>query len=225
MVSEPTTPPSVSQRRQLEQEWQAALAVFRAFRSVPPARRFHHLGLVFESLSHWIERAIRTVALRHFLLLPSEMVLARIFAKAARRRELHPGHEAFALWVESLILRDLADPTDELGAVNGAAGEPSARLQLHFNGLPYRERALLYLYMVERYSLREVADRTGMPAAEAAAQLNRVWDRIAHDDPGVQLPLGWRAPDNPLGPPKSDTAGLREDPAEGPHETDAEGPR
>lgn len=173
--------------------WNVVLRAFRTFRTVPVERRFHHLGLLFEHLAPWIERGIRVAALRHFLLLPQEMVLARLFARAVRREELPASPEAFLFWVESQILEALADPRDELGAVNGAAGEPSAALQQRFNALPYRDRALLYLYMVEGFSHDQVAETFALPLPEVGCALRRIWRQIQAEGP-LALPRGWRLP-------------------------------
>lgn len=186
-------------QRALVQEWETTLHVFRSFQTVDPPQRLHHLGLLFEHLAPWIERGIRNVALRYFLLLPTELALARLFAMAARRAELPRTHEAFLLWVEASVLHDITDPSDALGATNGAVGEPSARLQQRFNQLPFPERALLYLFMVEKNSLNAVAVQAGLSPRDAATALNRLWRKLAGDDPSVQLPLGWQAPENPLG--------------------------
>ncbi|KAA3608632.1 MAG: sigma-70 family RNA polymerase sigma factor [Planctomycetota bacterium] len=124
--------------------------------------------------------------------------MARIFALTARRKKLPQSHETFQLWVESVILQGLTDPTDELGVVNGAQGEPSGELQQQFNNLPYQERALLYLYMVERYSLHDVSKYTGIPVRQAAQALNRIWSRISERGSKISFPLGWQRPDHPM---------------------------
>jgi len=190
---------SFSERRHLaalaedQRTWRTVLRAFRTFRTVPIERRFHHLGLLFEHLAPWIERGIRTAALRHFLLLPQEMVLARLFARAVRREELPDAPEAFLFWVESQILDALADPRDELGTVNGVAGEPGAELQRRFNALPYRDRALLYLYMVEGFSHDQVAETFALPLPEVGCALRRIWRQLRAAGP-LSLPRGWQLP-------------------------------
>lgn len=186
-------------QKELLLEWETTLRVFRAFQTVAPQQRFHHLGLVFEHLSPWIERGIRGVIFRYFILLPTELALARLFAKAVRKEELPHAYETFLLWVEASVLQDIAELSDQIGATNCAVGEPSAQLQQRFNKLPFQDRALLYLYMVEKQSLNEVASQAGLTTKSAAAALNRIWRAIAGDDQSVKLPLGWQAPDNPLG--------------------------
>ncbi|TAH37026.1 MAG: hypothetical protein EYC70_08570 [Planctomycetota bacterium] len=190
--------PAEQRQRALVQEWEATLGVFRTFQTVAVHQRFQHLGLLFEHLAPWIERGIQGIALRYFILLPKELALARLFAKAARKEELPRTYEAFLLWVEGSILHDVTHPTDEIGATNCALGEPSPALQQRFNRLPFPERALLYLFMVERNSLAAVAERAGLSSQACAAALNRIWRKIAGEDASIRLPLGWRAPQNPL---------------------------
>ena len=179
----------------LVREWLLTKRAFQAFHSLPADERFRHLGKLFERLAPWIERGIRVATIRHFLVLPQEMVLARVFAKAAKRDALHDSHQSFGLWIESQILRDLADPVDQLGAVNGAAGEPSAELQQRFNDLPVADRALLFLYLGEGRSRPQVARATGMAGAEVDASLRRTWRRLTSGLPELRLPQGWKEPD------------------------------
>jgi len=191
-------PPVISSLEPLEsrlqEEWSATSEAYQAFLSVPGRKRFKHLGALFEHLCPWIERAIRGVTMRHFILLPTEMAVARLFAKTCRRENLPQSHLIYQIWVESSILRDVANPTDELGATNGAAGEPGARLQQRFNRLPYADRALLYLYMVERCSVREVSGYTGIPQAYAMQNLGRIWELVRVGLSQQDLPRGWKPP-------------------------------
>lgn len=178
----------------LAEEWQATRRQHQAFLDVPPPQRFHYLGKLFELLCPWIEKAIQGVTMRHFILLPTEMVVARMFAKSCRRDNLPSSHVIFQIWIESIILRDVANPSNELGAINGASGEPSALLQQRFNRLPLEDRALLYLYMVERCSVSEVSNYTGIPRMAAAANLSRIWQLVQSGPIDLQLPRGWRTP-------------------------------
>lgn len=191
-------PPVIQSRdplgQRLQEEWSVTSEAYRAFLSVPARQRFQHLGALFEKLCPWIERAIRGVTMRHFILLPTEMAVARLFAKTCRRENLPKSHVIYQIWVESSILRDVANPKDELGATNGAAGEPGARLQQRFNRLPYADRALLYLYMVERCSVREVSGYTGIPQAYAMEHLGRIWTQVQEGLGEHDLPGGWKAP-------------------------------
>jgi hypothetical protein len=190
----------LSLEQKLQGEWQQTYQVFQEFLAVPNRRRFEHLGTLFETLAPWIERGVRSLTVRHFILLPTEMAVARLFAKTCRRENLPKSHVIYQIWVESSLLRDVADPTDELGSTNGAAGEPSARLQRRFNRLPYADRALLYLYMVERCSVREVSGYTGIPQAYAVESLGRIWAEVREGLGARDVPHGWQ-------PPRVDRAG------------------
>lgn len=174
-------------------EWRELLATFRDFQVSPPAQRVQMLGVLFERCSPWIERAIRSTSMRHFLLLPTEMLVARIFARVAHREQLPDHHGAFLMWVEGSILTDLADPSDDLGVCNGAPGEPPAELQQQFNNLPYAERALFYLYMMEDYDAAALAHKTGVPQPKLSQALQQVWRQLEKDADG-NLPGHWRPP-------------------------------
>lgn len=194
MSKPPQTPSRAFLSHRLEEEWEETYLAYQAFLEVPPRKRFEHLGALFEHLCPWMERAIRGVTIRHFILLPTEMAIARLFAKSCRRESLPQSHVIFQIWLESLILRDVANPKDELGATNGASGEPNALLQQRFNRLPYPDRALLYLYMVERCSVREVSGYTGIPQAYAVENLGRIWSKVHEGMAMEDLPRGWRPP-------------------------------
>lgn len=175
---------------QLEREWQQAVDAFQSYRSVAPEQRFRHLGRLFEQLTPWIERGIHAAVLHHFILLPKEMAVARMFAKTVRRDALPDSHTIFLIWVESHILRDVADPSDELGATNGASGEPSGAVQKRFNRLPFDDRSLLYLFMVEGCNLEDLNSNTGLPIPAARRRLAHIAEYFA----GLDLPPGWVSP-------------------------------
>lgn len=195
MPPKPTATRTGFLQDRMAEDWQAVRARFSEFTRISPDHRFQHLGKLFEQLCPFLDSAIRGVTVRHFILLPTEMVVARMFAKTCRRESLPKSHLIFAIWVESLILRDVADPADELGATNGASGEPCAALQVRFNRLPREDRALLYLYMVEGCSVAEVSSYTGIPVLTAARNLKRVWRQVTAGQADLPLPRGWQAPE------------------------------
>ena len=191
-MSDPRPPdPRSGLDAQLESEWQEAVDAFESYRSVAPEHRFHHLGRLFEKLAPWLERGIQAAVLHHFILLPKELAVARLYAKSVRRDSLPDSYTIFLIWVESNILRDVADPTDELGATNGASGEPSGAVQKRFNRLPFEDRSLLYLFMVEGCNLEEVNANTGLPIPAAERRLAK----IAKHFTGLTLPRGWVSPE------------------------------
>lgn len=189
---------SLDRQQDLRREWETTLNVYRAFQGLEARRRFHHLGLLFERLLPWLERSIRSVVLQHFLVLPTETLVARLFARAARLEVLPESHEAFLIWVEAQILQDLADPAGRQGLVGGAQNEPSPELQRRFNALSFGDRALLFLYLVEGLSLARLAAHTGVPVPTAVRSLKRSWRQIGSGRPPFVLPEGWRRPERSI---------------------------
>ena len=100
-----------------ETSWNQVQESCVTFQGAQGPERFVQLGHLFQHLAPWIERGVRQVMMRHFLVLPTELIVARLFGLAARRDRLHLSSEAFLFWVESQILRDLSDPEDDLGTV------------------------------------------------------------------------------------------------------------
>lgn len=166
------------QRRRQADSWQRTLACFHDYLASPPDHRVHVLGRLFEVLSPWLERGIRSTALRHFLLLPTELLLGRLFAEAVHREDLPTSPATFLIWVEGTILRQIADPRSDLGLSNGAPGEPPAALQARFHALPYAERAVLYLAMIEGSQSPRVAERTGLAPDNLQRRLDAIWEGL-----------------------------------------------
>ncbi len=175
-------------------EWREVLGTFRDYQVSPPEQRVQLLGSLFQKCTPWIERGVRSTALRHFLLLPTEMLVARLFARVAHKDQLPDGHAAFLMWVEGSILTDLADPSDELGVCNGAPGEPPAALQEQFNSLPYTDRALFYLYMIEDFDESTLAYKTGISKPKLSQLLTQVWRHLEKEAGSEQMPSQWRPP-------------------------------
>lgn len=174
-------------------EWRELIATFRDYQVSDPQNRVRLLGDLFEKCSPWLERGVRSTSMRHFLLLPTEMLVARLFARVAHRDHLPEQHAAFLMWVEGSILTDLADPTNDLGVCNGAPGEPPAELQQKFNELPYADRALFYLYMMEDFDAATLAHKTGMPQPKLSQALQLVWRQLEMEA-GGELPSQWKEP-------------------------------
>jgi|GEM_PF-1121904 DNA-directed RNA polymerase specialized sigma24 family protein len=185
-----------SRQQRLSDEWAEMRKTYLSFTRSIPKQRVERLGLVFETIEPWLSRGIRTTMLRHFLVLPHEMLIARLFAKAVRRERIAPSHTSFLMWVESYILEGLADPSDALGVSVSAANEPHPELQYHFNKLAPVDRGLLYLYMIEQYSLPEVAKYVGAPAEEIGNHLLDLWSKLEKKIANVPLPRDWRLPNS-----------------------------
>jgi len=169
----------VAQTRQKQlDEWRGVLGTFRDYQVSEPRARVQLLGDLFALVSPWLLRGIRSTALRHFLLLPHEMLLARLFAQVVHRDDLPSKPALFLMWVEGTVLRDLADPSDALGVTNGAPGEPPASLQREFHALPYSDRALLYLSLLEDTPQDRVAERAGLSPSSLQQQLDGIWKSL-----------------------------------------------
>ena len=147
------------QRQRQADSWRQARAQFHDYQVSDPEQRVRALGRLFELLAPWLERGIRSTALRHFLLLPTEMLLGRLFAEVVHREDLPAQAATFLMWIEGTILREVADPASDLGVSNGAPGEPPAALQERFHQLPFAERAVLYLTMIEGTASPRLAAR------------------------------------------------------------------
>ncbi len=182
------------QQKRFSEEWRELLGTHRDFQVSPPEKRIKLLGELFEQCSPWLERGIRSTAMRHFLLLPTEMLVARLFARIAHRSDLPEAHAAFLMWIEGQILTDLADPSDELGVCNGAPGEPPAALQEKFNNLPYSDRALFYLYMMEDFDASALAQKTGMTQPKLGHLLKQIWRHLESEVAPEHLPSQWNPP-------------------------------
>jgi len=172
------------QRRLQAASWQTALDHFHDYQVAAPAERVLSLGRLFELLAPWLERGIRSAALRHFLLLPTEMLMGRLFAQVVHRTDLPCRPATFLMWIEGTILRDVADPNSDLGVTNGAPGEPPAELQARFHSLPYAERALLYLAMIEGSDSQRVSERTGLGNDSLRQRLDAIWRSLGTQQEG-----------------------------------------
>lgn len=173
-----------AQRRRHAASWQSALDHLHDYQVAAPAERVHSLGKLFELLAPWLERGIRSTALRHFLLLPTEMLMGRLFAQVVHRVDLPSRPATFLMWIEGTILRDVADPNSDLGVTNGAPGEPPAELQARFHSLPYAERAVLYLSMIEGSDSQLVTERTGLGQDRLKDRLDSIWRTLGAQQGG-----------------------------------------
>lgn len=194
MPHEPSSESVSAKTAAFEQAWQEVHLAHEAFVKAEVRERSARLGELFTALSPLLEQAIHQVALRHFLLLPLEMALARLFARTIRRGQLPQSRLMYQLWVESSLLQALADPSDALGSTNGAPGEPSGELQVRFHRLRQADRALLFLYLVEGCSVQEVVQFSGIPQTKVVADLRRVW-RLLQRGGSVPFPESWHYPE------------------------------
>lgn len=192
MTRTPPPPAGPSGRAPLDARWQRVRRSFRTWQDASPAERPALLDDLFQELVPILEDAAGAVALRHFLLFPAETAVARLFALAVRRDRLPTSRLVFQLWVESSLLRALADPGDPLGATDGKPEEASGPLQQRFNGLPQEQRMLLYLYLVEGCTLLELANGIGLPAGLVRGEIALAWGRLRAGE-RLPLPASWGA--------------------------------
>lgn len=180
-------------QRTLADEWEQAHAWLNAFEHAGPDAQPQHLGVLREQLTPWLDRAIHVVELRFFVLAPREAVRARLFAHLAAGLSTPATWDGVQVWLERAVLDALGEPEPAACSAAGGAGVP-AGLQRRFNGLPFQERALLYLYSVAGAGLGEVAEEFGLAPPEAAAQLDRLWRRVVVPAGAAAVPPGWQAP-------------------------------
>jgi hypothetical protein len=193
-MSIPTISPTVCHAASREATWSEVTAQHYRFSSAHCEHRFGLLGEFFEVLVPWLERGIRGTLHKHFLVLPEELLVARLFAAAARRDQLHATDKQFLQWIESQVLASLANPADELGSIRCAYGTPDLRLQYHFNRLPKSERALLFLFMVEHFDVARLAKETTIPREQVSISLYRAWNKLIRACPHVRFPSTWKLP-------------------------------
>lgn len=185
------------ERRARREAWQAARSAFVAFWTLPAAERLAGVGRLLEQLAPWIERAIRDVSRRYFLLVPHRELIPRLFVQILQRDALPDTPEAFLLWGEAAVLSSLGEAGTARPAACASAGGAPAPAWRRFNALPFRQRALLYLYLVEKKGLADVAEEAGVTVAATAAALARAWCELTGPDAAHSLPEGWLPPEDP----------------------------
>jgi hypothetical protein len=179
---------------ELDRDWGVTVRLFDQYRDLAPHRRFRALGELFERLCPWIERGLHSVAWNNFVLIPTEQAVSRAFAHTTQKESLPRSYVLYIHWIESMAMRGLARREEAFVPERDTPGDPGARICARFNSLPYNERQLLYLYVVEGCSATEVADNTGMPYPYILETVPRLWDRVAHGEPRTKIPVKWQIP-------------------------------
>lgn len=177
------------------QQWAEARSAFQAFGALPPDQRPRHAGLLLQPMAAWILEGIQQASRRYYLLVPGEAAFARLFAQLTSLEQLPDQSEDFLAWIETRLLRDLGALIQEAQHAPGSASEPPPALIERFNRLPFRWRALLYLFLVERQSLPDLAQQLQLPQLAAARAVRRAWHKVAGPDPPPSLPSAWQRPD------------------------------
>ena len=162
-----------------EEAWRQTRQVFRSFQGAPAARRMEGLAALYDHLFPWVERGVTAAVARHFLLLPREITVARVLARAVRRRELPAHPSVFLLWVEAEVLAGVSEESGAPGtAVSCAEGDPSPRLRAWFHGLPARDRALAWMLLVEGRQPAAAAALLGLPPLRLQRRLQEIEERM-----------------------------------------------
>lgn len=179
---------------ELQRDWGVTLRIFNDYRELPPHRRYRALGQLFERLCPWIERGIHAVTWSHFVLIPTEQALARVFAHTTQKEALPKSYVLYLRWIESIVMRGLVKEDECFTPEKHTPGDPGARLCARFNSLALRERELLYLYLVEGCSPTEVSDNLGISYPQALEAIPKLWARIQGTEPRSMIPTTWQIP-------------------------------
>ena len=195
-VREPKRPrvPLMKLSLELERDWDYTLRAFEAYRELPPHKRYRALTKLFEKVCPWIERGIQAATLNHFVLVQTESVIASLYAQAAQREALPRSHMLFQHWVESYAVRIAGQGLAANSVTRQTPGEPSAEFCDRFNRLHYHERAIMYMYMVEKCTITEVCDNGGFPYPTVLRAVPQIWATLKGQDKVVAIPRDWKIP-------------------------------
>lgn len=178
----------------LSRDWEFTLAAFESYRELPPHKKYRALGKLFEKLCPWIERGIQATVVSQFVLVPTEQVISRLFAQTTQKEALPKSYLLFLYWVESSVMRSLVNPAERYGVVAQTIGEPSVALCEKFNQLPFFDRSLLYLYVIENCTAAEVCDNAGVAYPRLLEDLPKLWAGVSAAVPPSHVPKSWRIP-------------------------------
>lgn len=195
-VREPKRPrlPLMKLSLELERDWDFTLRAFEAYRELPPHKRYRALPKLFEKICPWIERGIQASVLNHFILVQTETVVASLYGQVSQREALPRSHILFQHWVESYVGRVAAKGVEACSVTPSTPGEPSAAFCDRFNRMPYQQRMMLYMYMVERCTITEICECTGTPYPEVLRAVPRLWHALKSPDKKSETPSTWKYP-------------------------------
>ena len=176
--------------QQLEVEWSELCAHFLSAQEQKPSERLNFFGELFEQLQPWLEESIDDVRNDNYLLLSTEALVSYLFILLLSRDQLPPANCVFNLWIESLTL-SRANEIIKYGAqLQGCPGEAPLKIQQRFNKLTKRQRAIFYLYIIERGQLQEVSRAIGMTPREIHGKIPSLLEAVGVDE--NIAPYGWR---------------------------------
>jgi len=174
--------------------WAEVSAQHYRFTTAACEHRYRLIGDFFYALAPWLEKSLNEISLRHFLVLPKELLLANMFGKIARRETFHASYAQFSQWLEANILADLSNPANDLGTPRCTYGKPDLRLQFHFNQMPHCDRSILYCFMVESMSYYHIAEHLSLTVQEAQNGVYLAWSKLLTACPHVRIPRDWQVP-------------------------------
>ena len=147
-------------------------------------------GELFEQLQPWLEESIDDVSSDNYLLLSTEALVSYLFVLLLNRDQLPPANCVFNLCIESLAL-SRANEIIKYGAqLQGCPGEAPLEIQQRFNKLTKRQRAIFYLYIIERGQLKEVSRAIGITPREIHGKIPSLLEAVGVDE--NIAPYGWR---------------------------------
>ena len=176
--------------QKLEVEWSELCAHFLSAQEQKPSERLKFFGELFEQLQPWLEESIDDVSNDNYLLLSTEALVSYLFILLLNRDQLPPANCVFNLWIESLTL-SRANEIIKYGAqLQGCPGEAPLEIQQRFNKLTKRQRAIFYLYIIERGQLKEVSRAIGITPREIHCKISSLLEAVGVDE--NITPYGWR---------------------------------
>ena len=176
--------------QKLEVEWSELCAHFLSAQEQKPSERLKFFGELFELLQPWLEESIDDVSNDNYLLLSTEALVSYLFILLLNRDQLPPANCVFNLWIESLTL-SRANEIIKYGAqLQGCPGEATLKIQQRFNKLTKRQRAIFYLYIIERGQLKEVSRAIGITPREIHGKIPSLLEAVGVDE--NIAPYGWR---------------------------------
>jgi hypothetical protein len=178
----------------LSRDWEFTLTAFESYRELPPHKKYRALGKLFEKLCPWIERGIQAAVVSQFVLVPTEQMISRLFARTTQKESLPKSYLLYLYWVESSVMRSIVSADERFTVVAQTVGEPSVAFCERFNQLTFIDRAMLYLYVVESCSVAEVCDHTGIAYPKLLEDVPKLWSKVTSCLTTAQIPSSWTIP-------------------------------
>lgn len=185
--------------QRLEEEWRVAIAIFNAYQKAKPQVKIHYLGLLFEHISPFIRRALRSVEERSFFILSPNWYVPELMEKLSSNIRIAQSPEAFELWVEKVIqeyLLGLAQFETRDGPGEDEETLALFAFQNRFNRMGYEQRFVVYQYCAQGQSLESMAGLLEESCDELKTRLHIAWMILTRAGQRVRIPTDWRIPDS-----------------------------